>query len=470
MRINNEKQNFKNLSVLKAPLGAFYNANATLPTLIIETGVTTGRAFEANKRGGKKEASERLIEQGISAIVWIYGVQALKNIGEFVGKNILKIDDLNFDVGFDKLRNPIKNNNISKKAMGFKAGNILFSTALATFFIGFILPKINHKISSKFNKKEETAKETTFLKPNFEEFKNNTRRKEISFTSLIDNSIKLAHTLENNSAARLLITDTGVISGRFHNSRNKYEKIESLFRDISSIYFYLFSTPHITKLLNKFSKNTDINPKVLEKTVEMLEKNLKNEDKKTFLNNALGTISNEEIKKLEELFKDKEVIELKDFTEIFKDKKNKAFEMTKLQPFFETKPQLTKQQAKDVLIDAWTTKPEFLKETFDYATNGASSNKLKFVSKKELEKMRTSIDNFIYQIIKKADKEKAEINIDFVKKIANNNIRKNFAFNSIATVISMFALGILIPKVQYWITKKLTNENRFPGEENYPKS
>ena len=152
MRINNYEQNFKNLSALKKPLGAFYNANATIPTLIIETGVTTGRAFEANKRGGKKEATERLVEQGISAIVWIYGVQALKNIGEFFGKNILKIDDLNFDVGFDALRNPIKNNNISKKTMGFKAGNILLSTALATYFIGFILPKINHKISSKFNK------------------------------------------------------------------------------------------------------------------------------------------------------------------------------------------------------------------------------------------------------------------------------------------------------------------------------
>ena len=261
MRINNQQNNFKGLT---KTLGTFYNPNAVLPTLVIETGVTLGRAKQASKRGGKQEATERLVEQGVSALVWVYGVQVLKKMGDFVGKNVLGIKDLEFDVGRDFLRNPIKNNKINANTAGFKVGNILLSTALATYFIGFILPKINHKISSKVVEKEKQEKENqnneakTTLKPTkLEEFKNSSK-KNLTFTSLIDKGISLAHTLENNQTARLLITDTGVVGGRFYNSRNKYEKIESLFRDISSIYFYLLSSNHVVKLFDKLTKNADI--------------------------------------------------------------------------------------------------------------------------------------------------------------------------------------------------------------------
>ena len=40
-----------------------------------------------------------------------------------------------------------------------------------------------------------------------------------------------------------------------------------------------------------------------------------------------------------------------------------------------------------------------------------------------------------------------------------------FTGNSIGTAISMYALGILIPKIQYAITRKLTNENKFHTEK-----
>ena len=268
MRINKQenKPNFKALSPIQKPLGQFYNANATIPTLIIETGVTLGRAHEAKKRGGTPEAIDRLVEQGISAVVWIYGVKFLKNIGDFFGKELLNIKDLNFDIGFDELRNPTKY--IDKKSLGFKASNILISTAIATYFIGSILPKMNNAILDKIlkkNKEKETQK-TALKQTTLEEFKNKTKKNNLSFTSLFSGVVNGEHILENNSAARLLITDTGVIAGRFHNAPNKYRKIEGLFRDIASIYFYLLATPHIVSMLNKVTKNTDINPKTLEKT------------------------------------------------------------------------------------------------------------------------------------------------------------------------------------------------------------
>ncbi len=471
MRINRQdnNQNFKSLSSLAKPLGQFYNANATIPTLAIETGVTLGRANEANKRGGKPEAIDRLIEQGISAVVWIYGVNILKNIGNFIGKKLLKIEDLNFDIGFDELRNPIKNNKISAKAMGFKAGNILVSTAIATYFIGAILPKINNAILKKTLKKQEQEKkkEETFKMPSFEEYQSKTKKnKDVSFTSLLDKTIMAAHILENNSTARLLITDTGVVAGRFHNAPNKYRKIEGLFRDISSIYFYLFATPHLVALFNKISKNTNINPKVLEKTIEMLKEKVGEDgiDVQHFnaVNSALDDIS---LKDIESLFEQNSVIKVDDFIKKYPQFEQKALEMAKLQPVFEGNGVISKVQAKDILSSCWTSDPKFLKNAFNHATNGASDDKFKFVSKKNLEKMRASIDKFIKQITDEAQSKGVKITKEFIEKTANKTIRKNFAFNIVATAISIFALGTLIPKVQYAITKKLTNENKFHTEE-----
>ncbi|MBQ7287594.1 MAG: hypothetical protein IJW73_07535 [Candidatus Gastranaerophilales bacterium] len=466
MRINNQNnQNFKSLSPLSSPLGQFYNANATIPTLIIETGVTLGRAHQANKRGGAPEAIDRLVEQGISAVVWIYGVNILKNIGNFIGKKALKIKDLNFDIGFDELRNPTKY--IDKKALGFKAANILTSTAIATYFIGAILPKINNAILKKTLKKEENKKqiEQKITVPSFNEFQKNTKKnKEISFTSLLDTTINAAHVLENNSAARLFVTDTGVIAGRYYNAPNKYRKIEGLFRDIASIYFYLCSTAHVVAGLNGLSKNTNINPKALEKTVEMLCDNVQaNPD--DFKNSILGEIDKTELSKLDELFKGKKVLSVDEFSEAFSKYAQKAKEMAKLQYIESGNGVLSYQQARDVLSTSKTSNPEFLKDVFKKATGKEIDDKLCFVSSKKLNEIRTSIDKFVEQVRRSAIDDKCEISADYIKKVAKNNIAKNFAFNVIGTAISIYALGFLIPKIQYAITKKLTNEDKFHTEE-----
>lgn len=469
MRINNNNnnQNFKSLSAPAKALGQFYNANATIPTLIIETGVTLGRANEANKRGGKPEAIDRLVEQGISAVVWIYGVKALKKIGDLIGEKLLKLD-LNFDIGSDELRKPIKY--INKKELNFKAGNIIISTALATYFIGAILPKINNAILKKTLKKENSKKEETkkLEVESFEEFKNKTQKnKQISFTSISNVLANSAHVLENNSTARLFITDTGVIAGRFHNAPNKYRKIEGLFRDIASIYFYLKATKDITGVLNKLFKNTDIDPKTLEKTVERLSEKLRenpdlsNED---FLKFAKGEINSEDLSKLKELFGKKKTITLTKFKENFESFAQNAEKMSAMQFAREGEEVLSFKQAKDVLSPCWINDSEFLKKTYEYVANKKDiADKKTFVSSKYLDKTRDSIDKFIQQIYDSAKDQK--IDDEFISKIAKSTIRKNLIFNIVGTAISIFALGTLIPKIQYAITKKLTHENKFHTEE-----
>jgi hypothetical protein len=56
-------------------------------------------------------------------------------------------DEYNPQKRFDNLEN------VEKNALCFKAGNILACTAIATYFIGAILPKINNAILDKTLKK-----------------------------------------------------------------------------------------------------------------------------------------------------------------------------------------------------------------------------------------------------------------------------------------------------------------------------
>ena len=470
MRINNQNQNFKNISALAKPLGAFYNANATIPTLAIETGVTLGRANVANKTFGKQEAFDRLIEQGVSAVVWIYGVQMLKKIGDFIGKNMLKIPQADFDIGFDYLRNPVKNNKINPKAYGFKAANILLSTALATYFIGFVLPKISYKLSKKAAK--ENKKESTLQSPlknySFENFRKKTEPKnnKIKFTSLIDKTAAAAHVLENNSTARLFITDFGVVSGRCINAKTPQMKAGNLFRDTVSMYFYLCATKHTVKLLNKLPflpKNADINPQTLNTINQMLIENKDKINFDDFLKSTIGEISKEDIEKLEDLFKDKKTVSLDEFSKIFPSKIEKAKLMTQLQPFFKENPILDKNEAKDILSSGLITDPKFLKSVFEKATDNASSNKYRYVSAKKLDSIRQSVVDYIGQT--NSNLKGNEFNETFLQKLANKNIRTNLLRYSLGVGVSIFALGYLIPKVQYMIVKALSNKDKIQNKQ-----
>ena len=255
MRIlNNNNINFSgDVSKLAKPLKVFLDKNSVIPTLLIETGVTLGRTYEASKKGGKKEAVERFVEQGASAVVWLWGVQAIKKIGELAADK-LKID----------------------KTQKFKDVNTLASLALATGFIGFVLPKINHFISKKVvektSKKEQKKPDTVLKTKSFDDFSK--RNKNISFTS---NAIgSLAGIIANNNTARLFVTDLGVIAGRFKNGRNKYERIEGLFRDIASIYFYLRATNDFVNLGRKLFKVEKID---LEKLKGLMEGTIKASEK-----------------------------------------------------------------------------------------------------------------------------------------------------------------------------------------------
>ena len=186
----------------------------------------------------------------------------------------------------------------------------------------------------------------------------------------------------------------------------------------------------------------------------------------------MGKIKKADLEKLKSLFGNEKTIDLetfkKEFKEAFAALEENADKMSALQHPINGKKVLSFRQAQDVLIDSWTCEANFLKKAFEKATGRKNidiADSKTFVSSKFLDKTRTSIDKFIEQVYKAAKEKDALVNKEFIEKIAKKNVSKNFAFNIIGTVISIFALGTLIPKIQYAITRKMTNENKFHTEE-----
>ncbi len=484
-------------------LSTLVNPDKILPVAVIETVGTVGRTYQGYKRGGKVEGRERFREETTGAIFWLFGVKILNKVGDFLGKKA-GIKNLDVDLGKDELRAPFLNNvkDGAAKTAIFKFGKVAASAAIATFFMGFVLPKLNHKLTEMSQNREKqnnseqninTLKNETLQKvsdnasytapslgfsliaPSMDKFVDGAKKQDISFKGsghVVDLLSTAAYNLENKTAWRLMSTDVGMIAGRVANSRNKIEGFEFLFRDTSAIYFYLLATPHVVSLLNKMTGNTPIHPDSLEVY-------------KNHLLNAMGNnkFSIEEFRKntkdipkeisdvLTKIPFKKDVTTLKEFNTATSNMyEAKALKMSELQPKMLEESILSKQQVVDILSNGWNTEPEFIKKALDAGTYGAASNSKKFVSRKVFEGIRDSIDDFSNNLIKYAsDKGIKEIDAGVVQNFAKRTTNFNFAFRLLGMAVSGFGIAYLIPKIQYKLTELRTGSKEFPGTANYSK-
>lgn len=461
-------------------LSHFKNPSATLPTLIIESCCTAGRTHQSYKRGGTLEAKERFREEATSGIFWLWGVKALNKIGDFIGEKVFKIQDIT-DTGKDFLRDP--GYSMSNSAKIFKFGKIISSVIIATGFMGFVVPKINHAITAQAMKKN---KKNNSQSPEMSLFLNNSKNKENnryissdeiafkgneSFTNFL---MKASYNLENNNTWRLISTDSGMIAGRVINSRHPAEALEYAFRDTSSIYFYNFATPTAIFLLNKLFKTSDIHPKVISQTNSYLQENIA----------GLGLSGKELIEKIDSTikdtrfnqidFKNQKAIELDELIsqldklgfDRIKDAHiyGKANLMSTLQPKLRGKSVLSVEQVKDVFSQSITSDPEFLRETINKATYGRAQNPKKFVSAQTCQNIRESIDKYILEIANK-NKDKI-IDENLLKSSYRKALTRTAAFQALGMLFSIFGLAILIPKLQIFISQKVFGKKSFEDIAN----
>lgn len=468
------------------------------PMIMLECFVTGGRTIQAYKRGGKDEARERGIEESIGAVFWFGGVKGFNKMNDWIGQKILKLPHAEFDVGKDAVRNPLinflkdHNGKFTKSQIAaFKFTKVASSILLANALVGFVVPKINQGITKHMHKFDNNNKpqEDKFMMSHADmnEFINNSQKKKNKNPSfgadMTQLFLSLGYKFENVAKYQLLSTDVGIAGGRAISARNNHERTEILFRDIASIYFYMFSMPNINRWLNQLEdgKKTRIDPVAAQQTHKAMSKLLdENGGKlsvKDFELKVLGD-NNHEYKITETMsskFKDG-IIKLDEFLDISKkelkaDEFNKfsdlAKRMSKLQPEIEGSAILTKNQVKDVFREGLINQPEFLDDVFGVATQGAHKKSYKFIAQSDLEGLKADVVDYVKDIVKKAKKSNKEVTADLLKKANRENILKNAGNWGAGFAISALFLSTFIPKIQYWITKVTTGQDSFPGTTTY---
>lgn len=495
------------------------------PLILLECFVTGGRTVQAFKRGGFDEGRERLTEESIGAAFWFAGVKMFNKMNDKIGKKLLNLHSTKFDVGEDSLRKPLKNflkddktGLTAKQIAKFKFAKVTASILLANVLVGLVVPRLNQAITRAYHKNDKNkpqipSTEQNIQTPNqtqtanfvlpqksMDKFANSNKtetQRDVSFNGIGNTQtlLSLANHFENDSKYQLLSTDVGIAGGRAVSARNNHERTEILFRDLSSVYFYMFNMPHINKWLNLIEdgRSSRLDPIAAKQVSDHMEAYLKenggNMKADEFAKGFLG--SNDNIYRitpeLNAKFEDK-AIKLDTFIDYIKNNKtftkeeidkytDLARRMSKLQPEIEGVGMLSKHQVKDIFREGAMNMPEFIQNIYQVATQedvpfvkmkpAASTDPYKFVDRGSLEGLKDDLYHYVNNLVNKAKKGNGEINIDFVKKACRENFIKN-AFNwGAGFAVSAMFLSTFIPKIQYWITKKVTGKDTFPGTADY---
>ena len=468
-------------------------SDAMAPIIGLEATVTGGRTIQAQKRGGKDEARERLIEETTGAVVWLGGV---KVINDYVGDPILKkLFGGNFDVGTDKvLRTPFDNFMKKNPPKGFspktvaiiKGIKVLASVLIADAFIGLVVPPLNQKLTKNIAKKKAIANQAEQATENNKESSKNPSFKGGGGLGAIN---AFTNAIENTNTGKLLSTDAGLVSGRMYSARNNEERKEIAIRDIGSIYFYMWAQGHVGNLLNyaESGRFTRLNPT----TANILDEHLAK-----FIESKGGEMSVEEFKnavlgknpadiklpdgikfesaelgkmtKFMDKFRSKpteplqavKVSELKNIKEL-KGIWTRIEEMSKLQPLRQGEAVITKQQIIDAMNIAEINDPKLLDKAFTEFTGGASKDEYKFVSNKKLYNLKADMENYVKDLCKGA--KDGKINKQALQKMKNKNLTYSGINFAAGFAVAALFLSTLIPKFQYWYTRKTTGKNEFPG-------
>lgn len=424
------------------------NPNAQTGTILIELPADVGRAYNGYKRGGIIEGAEKFRKELMSAAVWLFGIPVFNKLGNILCEKFLKlpmdIDYSNKNKGDDSISNTInylknninenkfntsevdkylKNEKIMKKIKSTDADKLvkniksskqvisILALIINCTLMGVVLPKVNQAITRKKlqeNKKQESA----FQFESFETFEQKTKKENnVSFTGLYEVADWVTSGINFDNRFRLISTDVPMIIGRCATARNKYEALEIGIMDSAAIVFYNFTQGWTEKLLR--GKNT---PNINAKVVEYIS----SRDKDALYSAIESAKNKKEIFNIFELFEKTEA-------------------------------------------------DEILKQ----GTDGKYGKINKFVTDDEIAEVSKSVRDFLKHIGEDSqifDSKNRTVDIQALKKAVKKINTKNTSFFLAGTIVSFLGLGWLIPKVAYFITKKITGKDGFVGIQEESKS
>ena len=516
--VTTPKVNISDVSNLRRFVKSF-STKSLIPILMTEACVEAGRTYNAYKRGGFTEARERITEEFSSALVWIGGAPFFAHfIDKYIGKDMLKFPK-KFATGVDAARDPVTtfinkylkgDKKAYSKVTGFSAGKLFTSVALATAAVGILVPKMNQAITRKMKKKEavenKPQQQSVVYNNNMDSFLSKGNNKDVAFTGVNPAKLMgLVNTFETTPKYQLLTEDGGVLAGRTSNARTKYEGIEIAFRDGTSCYFYMFNTPVMAMALNKMLGGSKIDPVASDAATKHLVAMLDNGEMtpEQFMKEALGDSANifKKSPELERVIRENggriEFDKLIEMVPELKGKEAEVKRMSELQPKIylkgigdkEAKSILTRKQVDDLFTGgkvhsadflhdqyAMNTEEDMLKEWWRKlfhkskpAPTPAYLDELEYVKLSDLEGSQKHVEDFVKDIVNTAKKKGQNITKELIES-ANKKVLYKQAFCwGTAFATSILFLSMLIPKAQYWITRKLTGSDAFPGTAEYDK-
>jgi len=144
-----------------------------------------------------------------------------------------------------------------RKYQRLQAGKFALSTLIPITLMGFVLPKLNFKLTEKINKNTSIASSN--------EDKRNKETSDITFKGI-------ASTMANMSNVnKMAVTDGGLTIGRVWTARNRYEQAELGFKNAMMMFLNFVFPIYLAKGLDKmsmklFNTNVNLDPKLMNNT------------------------------------------------------------------------------------------------------------------------------------------------------------------------------------------------------------
>ncbi len=230
-------------------------------------GLTYNQNLKDSKQMANNAVRERFIDEYGTSAIWMGGPivlgslcnKVIKKCGYNAGVNMSLFKErkdqgikLNIEKFKDKapeavedLKKALKNRS---KYQNFQAGKFAVTTLIPIALMGFILPKLNFKLTEKIRKQQESKKEANA---------NN-----ISFKGI-------ASTMANMSNVnKMAVTDGGLTIGRVWTGRNRYEQMELGFKNSMMMFLNFVFPIYLAKGLDKlsmklFKTNVNLDPKLM---------------------------------------------------------------------------------------------------------------------------------------------------------------------------------------------------------------
>ena len=240
-----------------------------IPTKV---GLTYNQNLKDSRQMANNATRERLIDEYGTSAIWMGGPVvvdrfcnwAIKKLGYNPGVNMSlfkerKGQGIKYNIEKFKEKAPEAVKDMQKalkykgKYQNLQAGKFFLSTAIPITLMGFVLPKLNFKLTENINAKQQKEKLQR---------QSNVISGETSFKGL-------ASTMANMSNVnKMAVTDGGLTVGRVWTGRNRYEQMELGFKNAMMMFLNFVFPIYLAKGLDKasmklFSINVNLDPKLM---------------------------------------------------------------------------------------------------------------------------------------------------------------------------------------------------------------